>query len=70
MVITIKKGDSMEAIKKKLSRLPRKKPKRLTNRKLSNKKKPTGFPAHLFTGKVKFEGDPVEIQRKMRDEWG
>jgi len=62
MVITIKKGDSMEAIKKK--------PKRLTNRKLSNKKKPTGFPAHLFTGKVKFEGDPVEIQRKMRDEWG
>lgn len=69
MVVKIKKGDSKEAIKKKLSRLPKKKAKRVVNRKLTNKKKP-GFPAHLFTGKVKFEGDPVEIQRKMRDEWG
>lgn len=69
MVITIKKGDSKAAIKRKLSRLPKKKAKRPSNRKLADKKKSTGFPAHLFTGKVKFEGDPVEIQRKMRDEW-
>ena len=55
MTITIKKGESKKSIQQKLARL--KKPKTM------------GFPAHLFTGKVKFDGDPVEIQRKMRDEW-
>jgi hypothetical protein len=56
MVVKIKKGESKSSIESKLKRL----------RKSSKK----GFPAHLFTGKVKFAGDPVEIQRKLRDEWG
>ena len=53
MVITIKRGDSKETIDKKLSKLSKKK----------------GFQAHKFLGKVKVDGDPLEIQRKMRDGW-
>jgi hypothetical protein len=53
MVITIKKGDSKKTIERKLSKLSKKK----------------GFPAHKFLGKIKVDGDPLEIQRKMRDEW-
>ncbi len=53
-VVKIKKGESKRSMESKL-------------RKLSQKKQ--GFPAHLFTGKVKFEGNPVEIQRSLRDEW-
>ena len=53
MVVTIKKGDSKKTIERKLKSLPEKK----------------GFQAYKYLGKVKFEGDPVEIQRKMRDEW-
>jgi hypothetical protein len=55
MTIKIKKGESKKSIDRKLSRLKAAKTK--------------GFPANLFTGKIKFEGDPVAIQRKMRDEW-
>lgn len=33
------------------------------------KAKGKGFDAHRFCGAIKWEGDAVEIQRKMRDEW-
>ena len=54
MTVKIKKGELKKSIETKL-------------RKLNSPKK--GFPAHLFTGKIKFEGDPVQFQRKLRDEW-
>jgi hypothetical protein len=50
----IKKGDSKATIERKLKKFT---------------KREKGFPAFKFLGKVKFEGDPVEIQRKMRNEW-
>src|SRR5882672_9530240 len=53
MVITIKKGDSKKTIEKKLSKLPKKK----------------GFQAYKYLGKIKFDEDPVAIQRRLRDEW-
>ena len=28
-----------------------------------------GFDAKAFSGTVKFEGDPLEIQKQLRDEW-
>jgi hypothetical protein len=54
MVIVIKKGESKKSIQNKL-------------KKLTKGKK--GFPASKFTGKVKIHGDPVAIQRRLRDEW-
>ena len=33
------------------------------------KKKAKGFDAHRFCGTIKWEGDAVEIQRQMRNEW-
>lgn len=55
MTVKIKKGESKKSIESKLSKLAK------TKRK--------GFPAHLFTGKIKIEGDALEIQKKMRKEW-
>jgi hypothetical protein len=46
-----------------------KKKKRPTKPQSKIKQGKNDFPAHKFTGKVKFEGDPIEIQRKLRDEW-
>jgi hypothetical protein len=46
-----------------------KKKKQTTKVKSKANLKKNGFPAHQFAGKVKFEGDPVEIQRQLRDEW-
>ncbi|MFZ5971220.1 MAG: hypothetical protein ACOYXA_06480 [Bacteroidota bacterium] len=57
MTIIIKKGESKKSMEAKL-------------RKLNARKKKKGFPAHRFTGKMKIAGDPVQIQRKLRDEWG
>ncbi|MBN8652126.1 MAG: hypothetical protein J0L67_11895 [Cytophagales bacterium] len=54
-VVKIKKGESKRSIESKLRKL--------------NQKVKQGFPAHLFTGKIKFDGNPVEIQRNLRDEW-
>ncbi|OYQ34407.1 hypothetical protein CHU92_11685 [Flavobacterium cyanobacteriorum] len=31
--------------------------------------KSKGFDAKAFSGTVKFKGNPVEIQKEMRDEW-
>ncbi len=56
MTIIIKKGESKKSMEAKL-------------RKLNARKKKKGFPAHRFTGKMKIAGDPVQIQRKLRDEW-
>jgi hypothetical protein len=53
MVVVIKKGESKKSIQSKLQKL----------------KSGKGFPASKFTGKVKFKGDAVDIQRKLRDEW-
>ncbi len=55
MVVTIKKGESKKSIQKKLEKLK------------STKKT---FPAHLFTGKMKIDKDPLAIQKRLRDEWG
>lgn len=33
----------------------------------SNKNRP--FPASKFTGKLKAEKDPVQLQKHLRDEW-
>ena len=33
------------------------------------KGKGKGFDAHRFCGAIKWDGNAVEIQRKMRDEW-
>ncbi|MBX2900198.1 MAG: hypothetical protein KF775_11130 [Cyclobacteriaceae bacterium] len=54
-VVKIKRGESKRSIENKL-------------RKIKGKDK-KGFPSKLFTGKVKFDGNPVELQRKLRDEW-
>jgi hypothetical protein len=55
MTVRIKKGESKKSIENKLRKL--------------SKSKSKGFPARLFTGKIKIEGDAVAIQRKLRDEW-
>jgi hypothetical protein len=46
-----------------------KKKKKLIKAQPKVKRGKNDFPAHKFTGKVKFEGDPIEIQRKLRNEW-
>ncbi len=33
------------------------------------KKKSKGFDPEKYAGKIKWEGDPVSIQREMRNEW-
>lgn len=55
MTVKIKKGESKKSIETKLKKL--------------SKSKSKGFPAHLFTGKIKIDEDPVALQRKLRDEW-
>ncbi|MCC6939927.1 MAG: hypothetical protein IT226_17055 [Flavobacteriales bacterium] len=32
-------------------------------------KKTEGFDAKRFNGALKLKGDPVKVQRKLRDEW-
>lgn len=54
MTVVIKKGDSIDRIRKKLSKL---------------KGKGKKFPAHKFLGLIKIDEDPVKIQRRLRDEW-
>jgi hypothetical protein len=57
MTVVINKGESQISIDRKLRRLA------------ITKKSIKGFPAHKFLGKIKTEGDPLEIQKKLRDEW-
>jgi hypothetical protein len=45
------------------------KTKRSLKKKVKDVQAKAGFPAHKFLGKVKFAGDGLEIQRKLRDEW-
>jgi hypothetical protein len=56
MVIVIKKTDTKRSIQKKLNKL--KSPE--LRKKLD---------AYKFLGAVKINGDPVKIQKKLRDEW-
>lgn len=59
MTVYIKKTDTMEDIKRKMARVMR-----------ARGKKRKGFPAHKFLGVMKgVYGDPLEYQKKMRDEW-
>ncbi len=44
-------------------------PKILAKKNKAFQKTQSGFPAHKFTGKIKFGDDPVLEQRKLRDEW-
>lgn len=53
MVITIKRSDSKKTIARKLKDLPEKK----------------GFEAFKYHGKIRVEGDRLEIQKQMRDGW-
>ncbi|MBL7958191.1 MAG: hypothetical protein JNM49_09530 [Flavobacteriales bacterium] len=45
----------------------RRKLRSLLNR--SRAKKNSGFDAKRFNGALPLKGDPVKLQRKMRDEW-
>lgn len=58
MTVVIKKGDSKEHMDELL--------KKVAAKQSTPAKK---FEASKFSGTVKFEGDPLEIQKKMRDEW-
>ncbi len=53
MVITIKRSDSKKIIARKLKDLPEKK----------------GFEAFKYHGKIKVEGDGLEIQKQLRNGW-
>ena len=53
MVTVIKKGSDKKAVEQALS-------------KIKSKKK---FDAYKYNGKVKLKEDPLEIQKRMRDEW-
>ncbi len=54
MVVRIKKGESKASIDRKLKKL------------YAGKK---GFPAYKYLGKIKIEEGPMEIQKRLRDEW-
>jgi hypothetical protein len=58
MTVVIKKGDSKERMDELL--------KKVATKPVVPAKK---FEAAKFSGTVKFEGDPLEIQKKLRDEW-
>lgn len=57
MVTKIKRGASKEEILSIFSKLE------------ENKNNRKGFDAYKFCGKVKFNEDGLDIQKKMRDEW-
>jgi hypothetical protein len=57
MVLVLKKGASeaeMQLIKKKLQKKSRK----------------GGIDLKKYSGTIKLKEDPLEIQKKLRDEWG
>ncbi len=54
MVITIKEGESKTSIDRKLKKL------------YAGKK---GFQAYKYLGKIKIDEEPMEIQKRLRDEW-
>ncbi len=56
MVITLKKGSNRSRISKLLEKIRQTKPLR-------------GIDAYKYCGLINLEEDPIEIQRKMRDEW-
>ncbi len=43
--------------------------KRIQTRLADEEKPPNGAALMKFYGKIKFLGDPVKVQRKMRSEW-
>lgn len=53
MVTVIKKGANKEELEKALSKL----------------EKAKKFDAYKYCGVIKLKEDPLEIQKKMRDEW-
>ncbi len=38
--------------------------------KASQRRKAQGFDARRFNGALPLKGDPLKVQRKLRDEWG
>jgi len=58
MTVVIKKGDSKEHMDQLL--------KKVAEQPINPTKK---FEATKYSGTVKFKEDPLEIQKKMRDEW-
>lgn len=55
MVTVIKKGDSKSSIKKALQKIQEENGK--------------GFDAKKYSGILKLDEDPLDIQRSLRDEW-
>jgi hypothetical protein len=55
----------MSVVVKKKS--PGKRIKRLLKK--ARTKRTEGFDAKRFNGALKLKGDPVKVQRKLRDEW-
>jgi len=53
MVTIIKKGSDKKEVEKALSKIKRKKK----------------FDAYKYCGTISLKEDPLEIQKKMRDEW-
>lgn len=56
MVLTIKKDASRDEII-------------LMRKKLERQQKKTGVNTKKFCGTIKLKEDPMEIQKKLRDEW-
>ena len=56
MVVIIKKKDTKKSIQRKLNSVKSPKIKKKLN-------------AYKYLGTVKINGDPVKIQKKLRDEW-
>ena len=57
MVAVLKKGENKKNMQKLMD-------------KLSKRKNPKGIDAHKFCGVIHLKEDALEIQKKLRDEWG
>lgn len=55
MVTTLKHGSQKDSITKLLNRL--------------SKKAGRGIDAHKYSGLIKLKGNPLEIQKELRNEW-
>ena len=54
MVVILKKGSALSVIQNLIESL---------------KKRHKGFNAHKFCGAIKLKENPIDIQKKMRNEW-
>lgn len=60
MILTLKKGVDRKEIKLLEEKLAHR---------MQQKKSDKGFDAGKYNGVIKLKGDPLEIQRRLRDEW-